>query len=244
MSNATRLVVVETSLTPRHEALLGLLSSDPSPGMAAMRRVTGLKTDRGVQLLVRRLVEHGWISVTESGGGRGNRAVYKPRKTLNETPNRKGEKPRTETPKDPRPEPCARPLPSFDFDLKDQAKDLKPSLVQPDGFDRFWDAYRCKRESKPRARLAWKKLTHSEREAAIAGVPLDSRLWTRAREYVPLPATWLNERRWEDELVTSYAPPQAGPEPEEVFVLDDAVRQAEEAFRARQAEASRARQAR
>lgn len=72
-----------------------------------------------------------------------------------------------------------------------------------DGFERFWSAY-PRKVSKGRAQKTWAKLKPSEQlvQAIIAGIgrAKTSAQWTRdAGQYIPHPATWLNDRGWEDE---------------------------------------------
>lgn len=78
-----------------------------------------------------------------------------------------------------------------------------------DGFSRFYGLY-PKRQKRADAEKAWRKLSPSlELQgvmlAALAQhVQLDS--WTRdGGQFVPLPASWLNGKRWEDELQISTA---------------------------------------
>ena len=71
-------------------------------------------------------------------------------------------------------------------------------------FDLFWSKY-PKKVKKQKARELWAKLAP---DAALSAVILDaldrqrrSDQWTRdGGRYVPDPTTWLNGRRWEDEL--------------------------------------------
>jgi uncharacterized protein YdaU (DUF1376 family) len=73
-----------------------------------------------------------------------------------------------------------------------------------EGFREFWQAY-PKKEAKQDAVRAWKKIASPERSAVIAAVArrCNSDEWRRERgRYVPLAATFLNGRRWEDELST------------------------------------------
>lgn len=68
---------------------------------------------------------------------------------------------------------------------------------------RFWNAY-PRRESKKDARKAWAKLNPS---IALVDRMIETLAWqvplhkweTESRQYAPLPATWLNGARWEDE---------------------------------------------
>src|SRR5262249_45963321 len=76
---------------------------------------------------------------------------------------------------------------------------------EPGGFDRFWGAY-PRKVSKAQARSAWDKL---QPDAALVGVILSAldrhkqtEQW-RETKFIPYPATWLNGRRWEDEVEPS-----------------------------------------
>lgn len=76
-----------------------------------------------------------------------------------------------------------------------------------DGFASFWEQY-PKKVAKPQALKAWKKITPRgglladlftglERQKASAN-------WLKdGGQYIPNPATWLNGRRWEDEVDAS-----------------------------------------
>lgn len=71
-------------------------------------------------------------------------------------------------------------------------------------FDRFWSRY-PRKQDKAKARRAWAKLAPdgalAERIMAALEVQRRSESWTReGGRYIPMPSTWLNGRRWEDEL--------------------------------------------
>lgn len=71
-------------------------------------------------------------------------------------------------------------------------------------FSEFWSLYPKKR-GKADAEKAWLKLNPDDglvgRMMSAVKVQMGSRDWTRAQgQYIPLPATWLNGRRWEDEI--------------------------------------------
>lgn len=71
-------------------------------------------------------------------------------------------------------------------------------------FDRFWQAYPKKR-GKQDARRAWAKLNPSMELCRTMSAALTQQKqsddWTReGGRFVPYPATWLNGRRWEDEI--------------------------------------------
>lgn len=72
-------------------------------------------------------------------------------------------------------------------------------------FDDFWKRY-PKKVAKKAAIMAWKKLKAEDRLRIIPALETQSKSsqWLRdGGQYVPNPATWLNGRRWEDEIDTS-----------------------------------------
>lgn len=71
------------------------------------------------------------------------------------------------------------------------------------GFDEFWEAY-PRKIGKGAARKAWEKIRPGESLAAeiVAAVHRDRKTeqWRRdSGKYIPHPATWLNQERWEDD---------------------------------------------
>src|SRR5262245_12808823 len=79
---------------------------------------------------------------------------------------------------------------------------LFPDAKYPEDFLRFWEAY-PKKVGKGAAFKVWKKLRPSKTTVedmliAIAG-QRRSRQWLKDQgQFVPHPATWLNQARWED----------------------------------------------
>ena len=80
--------------------------------------------------------------------------------------------------------------------------------IQSRGFEDFWKEY-PKKQGKLNARKAWDKLCRSERVDEMFLTVLmqglrdrkESRDWQKDNgQYIPLPASWLNGRRWEDEV--------------------------------------------
>lgn len=74
-------------------------------------------------------------------------------------------------------------------------------------FDRFWEAY-PRKKNKERARRAWRKLNPDISLCRIMSDALkrdkNSEQWTKdGGKYIPHPSSWLNDRRWEDEIKTS-----------------------------------------
>ena len=71
-------------------------------------------------------------------------------------------------------------------------------------FDEFWNLY-PRKESKQQAKKAWVKLNPDQALFDLIANALEYRSQTKewlaeGGRYIPHPATWLNGRRWEDEL--------------------------------------------
>ena len=79
---------------------------------------------------------------------------------------------------------------------------------KPNGFDEFWREY-PRKVGKQAARKAWKKrrpgtqLTGTIVEAIQAQVGKGHFQGNDGQQYIPNPATWLNQERWEDEIAPS-----------------------------------------
>ena len=71
-----------------------------------------------------------------------------------------------------------------------------------DGFEEFYRAY-PKHVSKDAALRAWRKVKPEERDAILARVELNKvGEWAgKEKQYIPNPSTWLNGRRWTDEIL-------------------------------------------
>jgi len=65
-------------------------------------------------------------------------------------------------------------------------------------FNYFWNLY-DKKISKVKCESKWKKLNNKEREQIIKTLPDWLKQFTD-RQYQPYPITYLNQRRWEDEI--------------------------------------------
>lgn len=85
----------------------------------------------------------------------------------------------------------------------DEKTPLEPLSI---GFDRFWEAWpKGKKVARVAALKAWKRLRASEELVKTILDALEkhklSRKWIKdGGEYIPHPSTWLNQRRWEDEI--------------------------------------------
>jgi hypothetical protein len=87
---------------------------------------------------------------------------------------------------------------------KEKTETQALSRPRADGFDLFWQAY-PKRQAKVQAEKAWRKVKPSEVAAIMVAVKAyaASNEWRREQgRYIPFAATFLNQRRWEDELAS------------------------------------------
>lgn len=85
----------------------------------------------------------------------------------------------------------------------EEASPAQAPVSEDELFERFWEAYPKKR-SKPAARRAWLRLRPGPVLFRAMMEALErqkrSRDWAKdAGQFIPYPATWLNQRRWEDE---------------------------------------------
>lgn len=95
---------------------------------------------------------------------------------------------------------------------KDNDKDeelkaaLPPARAKSDGFDRFWEAY-PKKAGKEAARKAFKQVKEPLESllTAIERQKCGTQWTTENGRFIPNPATWLNQGRWQDEV----SPPAA-----------------------------------
>jgi hypothetical protein len=82
-------------------------------------------------------------------------------------------------------------------------------------FEKLWKEY-PRRVGKVKVRAIWKRLKPEERERASDAVVLFAAVWKLAgpdrRRFIPLPATWLGQGRYDDDVAEWSR--QAAPEPE------------------------------
>lgn len=87
------------------------------------------------------------------------------------------------------------------------SKHHRPAAAPPDTFDAWWSSW-PRKEAKAKAKTAYARAVKTIDPDELLRLTAE---WFRRRpdlqpKYVPLPASWLNARRWEDE-----APPAARP---------------------------------
>lgn len=107
-------------------------------------------------------------------------------------------------------------------DLEREAEERRKEAEQrARDFETFWAAY-PKKEGKKDAETAWAKVD-CPLPVLLAAIEAkrNAEDWTKAKgQFVPLPATWLSGKRWEDEGVT-ISPRQTGPDPALQKLKDD-----------------------
>jgi hypothetical protein len=70
-------------------------------------------------------------------------------------------------------------------------------------FEEFWMLY-PRKVAKASAKKAWQKLTEEQQLLAAKALDNHCQYWKlkeTAIEFIPHPATWINQERWEDELI-------------------------------------------
>jgi hypothetical protein len=83
--------------------------------------------------------------------------------------------------------------------IRPSSKDLTKPTPNADWFDTFWKAY-PKKQAKVAAWKAWSKIGSGEISGILAGIEAAKQTDQWKRGFIPNPATFLNGRRWEDEL--------------------------------------------
>jgi len=81
-------------------------------------------------------------------------------------------------------------------------------MPMPTDFDTFWRCYPNK-QGKSEARKRWARMTPAERCEAADTLGMWVEFWKLAgteQRFIPHGSTWLNQRRWEDDLPELPAP--------------------------------------
>jgi len=90
---------------------------------------------------------------------------------------------------------------------------LRKPKPEPEGFAEFWKCY-PKKEAKQAALKAWRKLGGVNLDAMLAAVEAVKQTegWQKeGGQFIPLAASWLNGRRWEDEITPPLSPRNGHP---------------------------------
>lgn len=72
-----------------------------------------------------------------------------------------------------------------------------PEQPFPGGFELFWKSY-PRRVGKPNALKSWNRICPSEKLTAVICADASRRFASTESQFIPHPATYLNQRRWED----------------------------------------------
>jgi hypothetical protein len=93
----------------------------------------------------------------------------------------------------------ARPETETEREERERQKQL--ALDVKLGFVEFWKCY-PKKIAKPNAEKAWMKIAPDvDLSKRIIHAISEQKLLEREEQFIPYPASWLNARRWEDDLV-------------------------------------------
>lgn len=118
------------------------------------------------------------------------------------------ESPATDYPGPVQPSPANPPLVSTDVQqgLNEAARTEKPVATKDplEGFDRFYKLY-PRKQKRPAAESAWKKLApdadlQQQILTALAKQAASIEWLKSGGQFIPHPASWLNGKRWEDEV--------------------------------------------
>lgn len=186
------------------------------PSMSKLARKTRLD-ERSVYRIIRRLLASGELVRTKAGGG-SKTAQYRI-----EIPSKSSESPLTEsqgmtqsqgmTESQALTESTVTPDRKYNFGGPYQLYEPSRTITSPNGvrskpqsdpnFDRFYELY-PRHEGRIAALKAWQKLKPNPGLADLIVKHVDLRKQTdwrdRERKHIPLPASFINGRRWEDEI--------------------------------------------
>lgn len=157
-----------------------------------------------VRGLIRELEQAGYLQITlaRSEGGEFGGRCY----TVSESP-------ATDYPGPVPPSPANPPLVSIEGKqgLKEPVRIEKPMCTKgaQEGFEKFWKLY-PRKVKKATAEAAWKKLDPTPEVFTSIMTALARQAssidWLKSNgQFIPHPTTWLNGKRWEDEVVPATA---------------------------------------
>jgi len=99
---------------------------------------------------------------------------------------------------------------STDVQLTNNHKPITNNHISIDQFEAFWKIY-PKKVSKENAKKAWIKIKpNDELIAKITKAVKDQKLSDREQQFIPHAASWLNAKRWEDEIAGTTQKPLMG----------------------------------
>jgi hypothetical protein len=177
----------------------------PSPDEVAEK--SGLTTD-GVKKIIARLANKGVRVLKKKGGGRNKTSIYELRIPRNSAPDTGYKKPGIRNPVSNTVyldgENSVSGPPTL---INQEEQEIKAQTKLRQRFDRFYDAYPCKKD-KAKAEKSFTKIKPDSQlfEQIMDGLQKEKteREWKKVRgHFVPewkYPATWLNNRCWENEF--------------------------------------------
>lgn len=99
---------------------------------------------------------------------------------------------------------------STDVQPTNNHKPITNNHISIDQFETFWKVY-PKKVSKENAKKAWLKIKpNDELIAKITKAVKDQKLSEREQQFIPHAASWLNAKRWEDEISGTTQKPLMG----------------------------------
>jgi len=99
---------------------------------------------------------------------------------------------------------------STDVQPTNNHKPITNNHISIDQFETFWKVY-PKKTAKENAKKAWIKIKpNDELIAKITKAVKDQKLSEREQQFIPHAATWLNAKRWEDEIAGTTQKPLMG----------------------------------
>lgn len=189
------------TLSMKAKGLYAYLYSKPDEyDFAAVRIAKETKDGRdGILSTMLELVESGYITRKKLGSGRIEYTIWLHPNTANTVQDPEQEKPTVGK---------AHRGKSRSISNKDNKSNKDIEVIQ--SFEQFWDVY-PRRISKKKAEQSWAKIkmTPDLLEKIIASVHVyrQTEQWMKdGGTFIPHPATWLNQERWEDEIAPT---PQA-----------------------------------
>lgn len=167
-------------------------------------------SERTIRRLISELARLGYVSIADGDGGRERRKIYAGVNPLLGNPDKNDREPGQNLP--------GNPDKNDPHNKKENRKENNPPKApqgaesapvwKPDRFAGLWDYY-PRHTSKQAAVKAWDKLRPSDELIAKIGKALRrQKAWDEWQRGVGIPylSTYLNQRRWEDELSDPAAP--------------------------------------
>jgi hypothetical protein len=98
---------------------------------------------------------------------------------------------------------------------KAKARKKQPADAYSADFESFWSLY-PRRDGKGKAAEMWERLTIDQKRRAYLGLKkqlpaLEAKMKDDGGKYCPMPSTWINQSRWDDDpVVSKSASPRTG----------------------------------